>query len=566
MAQKISNLAVGAKVRDTKTKYYGVPIGWQIGDKNHAGYPANSTTLVGEKIIKLACFDAKESGGNSNRQNYGNNRYALSNLRRWLNTSGTGWYTAQHSYDQPPSNANVWSNYNEYDAEAGFLTNFGPEMLAALMTTTLTVAKSSTDGGGSETVQDKVFLLSMQEVGLGAENGIAEGALLALFNSNNSSRTRMPTSQAVSNSEYTNSSLSASQNWYWWLRSPNASSAYNVRYVNSYGSLGDYDAFNGGGGVLPALNLSSDILVSDTTDSEGYYTIIWNNAPTTPPSITVPEDVRSGKGLTVSWAASVDSDGDAVSYELERQYNSGAWAKVYDGAATQYTDTITAAMNTVAYRVRAKDAKAAYSAYTTGPTRTVTHNVDPTVSGNDQALGVITTPPSFTYTVGDADSGDTLEVVESLDGVEVRTIEEAVRGQSYTFALTEAQFASLQGQHTMTITVRDSAGNSATRTITFSRSVSIIDFDWKIGDTTAAAEKILVSLRYNAHENGVQLFVCNNFNDASPTWETAKSGLKHIFSNAAKTASSWAVGVRVQIDKTGGYDAIACYSLSASYI
>lgn len=85
----------------------------------------------------------------------------------------------------------------------------------------------------------------------------------------------------------------------------------------------------------PALNLSSDILVSDAPDDEGYYTIIWNNAPTTPPSITVPEDVRSGKGLTVSWAASVDPDSDAVSYELERQYNSGAWSKIYNGAATR---------------------------------------------------------------------------------------------------------------------------------------------------------------------------------------------------------------------------------------
>lgn len=55
-------------------------------------------------------------------------------------------------------------------------------------------------------------------------------------------------------------------------------------------------------------------------------------------------------------------------------------------------------------------------------------------------------------------------------------------------------------------------------------------------------------------------------NDASPTWETAKIGLKHIFSNAVKTAATWAVGVRVQINKTGGYDSIACYALSGSYI
>lgn len=566
MSQKISALPVGAKVRDTKTKYYGVPIPFQIGDKNHAGYPSNSTTLVVEKIIKLCCFDATESGGNNDRRNYGNNRMVLANIRQWLNKSGTGWYQAQHSYDRPPSNAYVWSNYNEYDGEAGFLTGFGPEMLAALLTTTLTVAKPTVDGGGSETFQDKVFLLSMAEVGLGSENGISEGSKLALFSDNNS-RKAYPTTQAVSNSEYTSSSLSASQPWYWWLRSPYSSNAYYVRYVISDGSLNYYYAYYGFRGVRPALNLSSDILVSDSPDSEGYYTIIWNNNPNTPPSITVPETVRSGKNLTVTWAASVDPDGDAVSYELERQYNGGGWSNVYSGSATTFTDTgITGSMNTVAYRVRAKDSKAAYSAYTTSPTRTVTHNVDPTVSGSDQQLGVVTTPPSFQYTVNDGDAGDTLTIVESLDGVALKTITPAERNHQYTFALTAAQFAALTGPHTMTIKVSDSAGNSVTRTITFTRSVSIIDFDWKVDDTSAAAQKILVSMRYNAHEDGVTIQVCNNYNDEEPTWETAQLGLKHIFSNSAKTADSFAVGVRVQITKAGGYESIACYSLSASYI
>ena len=116
MPQKISALPVKAKVRDTKTKYYGVPIGWVIGDKSHSGYPANSTTLVAENIIKICCFDAQESGGNTDRERYGNNRYSLANIRQWLNKSGTGWYQAQHSYDRPPSNSYVWSGYNEYDA------------------------------------------------------------------------------------------------------------------------------------------------------------------------------------------------------------------------------------------------------------------------------------------------------------------------------------------------------------------------------------------------------------------------------------------------------------------
>lgn len=565
MAKKISTLPVKAKVRDPQTKYNGVAIGWVIGDKNHTGYPSGSVTLVAERILSLKCFDAIESGGGNNRNSYGNNRYILANIRQWLNKKGTGWFAAQHSYDRAPSNANVWSNYNEYDAEAGFKTGFSAEFLAAILPTTLIVAKPTCDGGGSETLTDDIFLLSMAEVGLGSENGIAEGSVLAMFSDNNSRR-MMPTAQAVSKSEYTSSSLSASQYWWYWLRSPYAGNGYDARSVHTDGALNSTYAYDGCRGVLPALNLDSNILVSDTPDSEGYYTIIWNNAPTTPPGITVPEDVRSGKKLAVSWATSMDSDGDAVSYELERKYNNGTWAKIYDGAATQYSDSITAAMNTVAYRVRAKDSRGAYSGYTTSLTRTVTHNADPTVSGSNQALGVVTTPPSFTYTVGDVDTGDTLTVVESLDGQEVRTIEEAVRGQQYTFALSDVQFTGLKGEHTMSVKVTDSAGNTATRTVTFSRSVSCIDLDWKMDDTSAAAEKILVSLRYLAAESAVRLQVCNNFNDASPAWEDANSGRKHIFSNKTKTAEKWGVGVRVKIDKTPGYDTIALYSISGSYI
>ena len=56
----------------------------------------------------------------------------------------------------------------------------------------------------------------------------------------------------------------------------------------------------------------------------------------------------------------MDPDGDPVSYELDRQHNAGGWINVYSGSATTFTDTgISEEMNTVAYRVRAKDKKEA---------------------------------------------------------------------------------------------------------------------------------------------------------------------------------------------------------------
>ena len=80
--------------------------------------------------------------------------------------------------------------------------------------------------------------------------------------SDNASRQCRPTAQAVSNSEYTSSSLSASQPWWYYLRSSRASSSYYVRFVDSDGTLDYHVAYYGLSGVRPALNLSSSILVS----------------------------------------------------------------------------------------------------------------------------------------------------------------------------------------------------------------------------------------------------------------------------------------------------------------
>ena len=52
MAKALSSLAAGALVKDTGTLYNGKAIVWKIADKNHAGYPANSVTLITERIWK----------------------------------------------------------------------------------------------------------------------------------------------------------------------------------------------------------------------------------------------------------------------------------------------------------------------------------------------------------------------------------------------------------------------------------------------------------------------------------------------------------------------------------
>ena len=285
MSKAISSLAVGDKIEVPVLSAYqsrfGAKIIFEVADKNHSGYPSNSVTLITEKIIQLMCSDAKEpSNSNSDRRNYGNNRHIHSNILQWPNSNATAgnWYSAKHSADAPPTNANVWDNYNEYDAWAGFLVMLDPKFVAELLDTTLTVVKSSTDGGSYETFTAKMFLASTTEVGLANENGIAEGALLALF-SNNASRIAYPTAECVSNSEYSNSNFTTSKGWYWWLRTPNSSYADSVRSVKSDGTLGSGSAYGGNFGVRPLCNLQSSILVSDSPNASGNYEIIYNQPP-----------------------------------------------------------------------------------------------------------------------------------------------------------------------------------------------------------------------------------------------------------------------------------------------
>jgi hypothetical protein len=218
-------------------------------------------------MITLKCFDAKESSNpNSSRQSYGNNRYSQSNIDQWLNSQGAAWYSARHSYDAPPNNANVWSNYNEYDTESGFLSNFEADFRKAILDAVIRVAKNTvTDGGGYEDITRKVFLLSNTEVGLSNENSVAEGTLWSYFSST-ARRQCYPTAEAVSNSEYTSSSLNASSYWYWWLRTPNASNAYYARFVYTDGSLDYNGAYFGNYGVRPAFFVESGITLSVEPD------------------------------------------------------------------------------------------------------------------------------------------------------------------------------------------------------------------------------------------------------------------------------------------------------------
>lgn len=273
MSQPLGNLPIGALVMDPETKYYDKPIVWKIVDKNNQGYPADSITLITDKVIALKGFDAAEpNNSDSNRKGNGNNNYKLSNIRQWLNANGENWYKVQHEADQAPTADYFWDKHNPYDKEPGFLTNFSDSFKLNLVDTKLKVARHSLDGGGVEDVPDKIFLASSTEAGLGNELSTPEGYQYKGFTSNDS-RKANPSQEALDNSTWKSSSLTTSSNSAWWLRTPYTSNSYGVRRVNGSGGLYDSSAYFSVTGLRPLCNLKSEILVSDDKNSVGVYTL-----------------------------------------------------------------------------------------------------------------------------------------------------------------------------------------------------------------------------------------------------------------------------------------------------
>lgn len=549
----MSTLPVGAIVKSVNTKYNGAVIRFVVGRQS-----SDRVGLVTEKIISLKAFDAKEpSNSNSSRQSYGNNRASVANLLLWLNSAAAagGWYSAQHSADAPPTAANVWSSHNPYDQEAGFLSFFEADFRNALLDDTITVAKNTvTDGGGSEQITRKVRLLTETEVGLGNENGIAEGTQWPLF-TDNESRKAYPTAEAVSKSTYTSSSLSATQPWYYWLLTPNAGNAYSVRLVTSDGGLYINSACYGVCGVRPALFLAPDTLVSDTTDTDGAYIIQWNQPPTIPSSISHATP-QAGKPLTITTGGSTDPEGNAISYVWERRVDSGNYIQIGITTAKQITDTVPTSGTNYQVRVKAVDANGGESAYRTGTAKAISYNTAPVISGSDQNVGAKTTPLSYAYTVTDAEAASqTLTVKETVtNGSETITVRQytATSGTQNTADLSSVWLRLLAGTHVLKIVVTDSAGGTATRQITFSRTVSRIAASRAIS-TDAKVSKVFISL-YPADIPADAVLHCevtNNPFDTTPVWEDISSKVGrfvHTFQNTT-VANGYGLAYRFTLTK-----------------
>lgn len=133
-----------------------------------------------------------------------------------------------------------------------------PVIRACLVNVPIPTTDGHVNGTWSATVRNlmrKGFSLSAAEVG----NGGSDGTVFSYLNTQaNRIAYQDETATAVC----------------WWLRSPHSSLNYYACNVYTGGSVSYDYVCSGGDCARPALALSSEILVSDSADSSGCYTIV----------------------------------------------------------------------------------------------------------------------------------------------------------------------------------------------------------------------------------------------------------------------------------------------------
>jgi len=161
----------------------------------------------------------------------GSNNWSQSAARQYLNSdkAAGAYWTPKTKWDRPPG----------YVATtAGFLKGLDADFVSVLGKVVKTTSQNTvTDGGGGIQSEELVFQPSRSEIYGSAEiTGVNEGAIYDYYkNATSADRIKYQGTAAR----------------YWFLRTPNASNAGNVRGVTSSGGLNYVSAY-GAGGLVPA--------------------------------------------------------------------------------------------------------------------------------------------------------------------------------------------------------------------------------------------------------------------------------------------------------------------------
>lgn len=247
--------------------YNGEDISWRVLKISEDGTEA---VIVARDVLTMKAYDAPDSGkfNHDGEENYyfsdaqekleadeqlkayvqGNSSWEGSTIRTWLNSAKEN----VEYIGQAPTPASMPEGANAYHTEKGFLCNFTEDELARIKTTRVETKGNVLSGADTIITEDKVFLLSMEELEWFKE---ADVSMLAV-----------PTEDAIEKDGigwYRDYCLGYNvEHMMWWLREPvedRAAECYLVgngyREENIYTSVAGVECY----GIRPAMTIDLTI-------------------------------------------------------------------------------------------------------------------------------------------------------------------------------------------------------------------------------------------------------------------------------------------------------------------
>lgn len=245
------------------------PVTWIIVAKDHYPGLEPHVTLLAEELIGKHSFDDSKGRGYI-YDRYGYNHWgdsgtdnARRGVRPWLNSTGIhshsneGFYQAfSETFKHSEGFYQVFSVV--FKRSQGFYQTFSENFKEAILTTRLPNRKWK--DGSFYVTDDSVFIPSSTELGdSNFRHTYQIGTVYPYFaEADNADRVALLGEDTV---------------WYW-TRSPHSSLGYSLRFIYYGGQFVSVNymffANYSGGGIRPAVNLSSQTLVSEIRDEQEY--------------------------------------------------------------------------------------------------------------------------------------------------------------------------------------------------------------------------------------------------------------------------------------------------------
>lgn len=227
--------------------------------------------------------------------------------------------------------------------------------------------------------------------------------------------------------------------------------------------------------------------------------------------------------------------------------------------ATRFNALILNARNEI--EISATDSKAtSYRRYTFARI-----NSAPEITIEKAIFGEQDKPFSFKYKVTDAENDKCS--VRILFGSKVLDYKKDVElGKEQTYTFSKLDFAKIPaGEISIKIEATDANDGVSSKIVTFNKTINGCGYIFK-KETNAKVTQAIVSVSRKIDEKSTfKAYVCNNANDANPTWEEVTDMMEKIYTlkNDKKTATKWAFGLKVEVVR--GKDAGDSYLNAIGY-